>query len=162
MLTISRIFRALSLAAVLAALLPTTSQAQRPVLTKNVDERGLVPYMSSVQSFCLVDGDCVISTFKPVPAGFRLVITHVSCYYVVITAVGHLPNYAYVGSSSGDDVVYIPITIAPINSFQGGAVGSTPLTFYVEPGAKPVLTLANTGLASYPQATIVGYLVAIN
>jgi hypothetical protein len=41
-------------------------------------------------------------------------------------------------------------------------VASNPLTFYVEPSAHPVVVVGNSIPKGYPQATIVGYLVAIN
>jgi hypothetical protein len=50
----------------------------RAALTKNIDEKGRVPYMQQVFLDCVVGSNFCDFNFPAVPAGKRLVIEHVS------------------------------------------------------------------------------------
>jgi hypothetical protein len=142
------------------SLAATTAHAQKPALTKSIDEPGRSPYFSSVTQFCADSGLCPISSFKPVPAGFRLVVTHVSVDYVPNTFIGHSDNLIYLQESLvfSSPHVYLP---AP-SSVGTRLVTSAPITFYVEPGSTPVITALNASSLNFISGSIVGYLVAID
>jgi hypothetical protein len=75
-------------------LLPQAAFAQvRPALVKNVDEPGLVPFSQTFQisiTACSCQNCCFLTT-APVPAGKRLVITNVSGFFPLASAVNMGP-----------------------------------------------------------------------
>jgi hypothetical protein len=143
---------------VFVSLAATTAQAQKPALTKSTDEPGRSPYFSFANQYCATNGECLMS-FKPVPAGFRLVVTHASAVYVPATNFGHLDNLVFLRQSSDfADWAYLP---AP-SSTGASSVTSAPITFYVEPGSTLYITVRNSSSGTYISGSITGYLVALN
>lgn len=155
-------------AAILAAglILPSTANAQKPILTRNADEPGRAPYQQNVfinqtTTSCPNNFYCVVS-FDPVPAGYRLVITYASARFSQGTAYsGAYSVLSTDGSLSGPQILVPGGTLVGpdlAKYFSGGA-----LTFYVDAGHSPSILLAGynilTGLTS--QANISGYLVAL-
>jgi hypothetical protein len=133
-----KIFRATAFivfaASMFVSLATTSAHAQKPALTKSTDEPGRSPYFSSANQYCATDGECLMS-FKPVPAGFRLVVTHASAVYVPAINSGHLDNLVFLRQSSDfADWTYLP---AP-SSIGASSVTSAPITFYVEPGSHTI------------------------
>jgi hypothetical protein len=148
-----------------AAAIP--AHAQKPALTENVEEKGRVPYYdSNNSSTCSSSIDVCTISFKPVPAGFRLVITHASGFFVVGSGIS--PLYASIsGGSLGQGGLgqfgpsnYAEYLPTPTFSGQVWYTFSSPLTFYVEPTHTPQIEIGHVQqLESY--ATISGYLVSI-
>lgn len=67
--------------AVLGALaLPCAAWAQKPALTESIDEPGRNPYSEQVNAAPLNSG-APGGFFSSVPAGKRLVIKHINCYF---------------------------------------------------------------------------------
>ncbi|HMH12797.1 MAG TPA: hypothetical protein VK578_06785 [Edaphobacter sp.] len=157
MLIRSRFFAVCAFSAVLFAFTVPFAQAQKPALTKSVDEPGRSPYFDQGKGTC--DQLCFV-TFKAVPAGFRLVVTHASVVF-----------YSFAGSEKFVFLQQNPLTYqqflpAPglTGGFDGTAysyVASSPVTFYVEAGATPQLGVNRTALNSSAFGSISGYLVAI-
>jgi len=137
----------------------TAAHAQKPAITKSVDEPGRSPYFSSASRYCAVTTVCGIDSFKPVPAGFRLVITHVSAIYRPSSDPGHFDNEVYLRQSSDrGSIAHLP---AP-SSIGLQLVASGPITFYVEPGSTPEIMVANAAGGYDIHGSITGYLVALN
>ena len=145
---LSRTRRFLSILAVLV-LATVCAQAQKPALTKSVDEPGRSPYTSRVLDICRAG--CVLN-FTPVPAGFRLVVTHVAVGFTSTL----LSKYVYL--QSGNDTFSAFFLPVPNPAGDDYFITSTPVTYYVEPGVTPQMVVPGTATAT---ATIVGYLVAI-
>jgi hypothetical protein len=161
---LARLSALLVMASGFANLLPSTANAQKPALIKNVDERGRVPYQEHVNfaqdaSRCSMFR-CAVS-FPPVPAGFRLVITHASAFYRLATG-GTFP-YTTLGADGIEGWALMLPT--PVLSGSNFYITSSPVTYYVEPGSSPTLFMygqyvTNNGSAN-AEATVIGYLVAI-
>jgi hypothetical protein len=161
MLNRSRIV-VLAFTAAFTAMVPALSHAQKPALTENIDEKGRVPYQAGSAANCALphDGPQICSlSFAAVPAGYRLVITYVSASFNEGTAV----SSATVSLSGG---VLLPggTTLSQGPTFVAANVGGnfilgSPVTYYVEPGGNPVLSLQN--YSSFATAFISGYLVAV-
>jgi hypothetical protein len=154
----------LALMAVSFALLPAVAHAQKPALVKNVDEPGRNPYQQGMlfnQSTQVCTNYVCTLWFNPVPAGYRLVVTHASVRYRLADNSGE----AY--TTLGSDGNLASDIVLPVPSFIGNNyyVASSPVTFYVEPGSSPTLFIMGNRVdasGSYSaQASIVGYLVAI-
>lgn len=99
---------ALALTATALGLGTTSAQAQRAALVQSVDEPGRNPYQE-----LLSDPDCrgttvCVVNFSTVPAGKRLVVTHVAGY--VDTGVGTLPNGFLSSSFGGSQYATVPFT----------------------------------------------------
>jgi len=155
----------LVLAAALTQLVPATAHAQRPALVRSVDEPGRAPYQHSVgfvQSQSTCDQYSCMVRFPKVPAGYRLVITHASAFFWLTNGAITDANVALV--SDGD--IFGNTLQLPPPAVTGGKlrVVSSPVTYYVEPGSTPCLSLGASGMATNymsASAAIVGYLVAI-
>ena len=142
---------------ILAALVLATAfaQAQKPALTKSVDEPGRSPYTSNVVQSCPLFSCSFV--FKPVPVGFRLVVTHASVWYKTDSTSG--VTYALLSQTpSGQSYrEYLPL---PTLTGSRYVVSSSPVTYYVEPGQTPQIDVTNS--LEFPgEASISGYLVAI-
>jgi hypothetical protein len=155
----------LALMAVSFALLPAVAHAQKPALVKNVDEPGRNPYQQSLsfnQSTQVCTNYLCTLWFNPVPAGYRLVVTHVSTRFRL--ADNSISPYATLGSD-GNLSSHQIILPAPSSNGDNYYIASSPVTFYVEPGSSPTLFLSgnrvDTSGSYLAQASIEGYLVAI-
>jgi len=155
MLIRSRLFVAHALAAVFITLLSASAQAQKPALTKSIDEPGRAPYLSYVVQPCQGAEICKIQ-FKAVPAGFRLAVTYVSVVYVPSGADDNLISLGQ--SPSNSMYLFLP---APV-SVGLNRMTSSPITFYVEPGSAPEITVFNSAKGYYISGSITGYLVALD
>jgi hypothetical protein len=139
------------------------AHAQKPALTQNIDEKGRVPYHSSTETFCS-STQCLLS-FKVVPAGYRLVITHASLFYQGRPAPSIYPNFVVlVGGTANPDEVegyeeYLP---APTSGGSNYYIASSPVTYYVEAGGTPSLIVNGTATGSSSDASISGYLINLN
>jgi hypothetical protein len=154
-------------AAILASAFTLTALAQKPTLVRNQDEAGRVPYHSTITFNqdtvnCQSDESCRVS-FYPVPAGYRLVATHVSAIFSMQP--GAIGAYAVLQSASlnADTTVYL--TATPVgNAGDPQFIISSPVSLFVEPEVYPTIVfngfkVNRTGDAA--QITLVGYLVAI-
>jgi hypothetical protein len=165
MLKLSRTHSILATAAALASLLPAAAHAQKPALTQNIDEKGRTPYYDTESTPNCIDDFIHICYlyFKTVPAGYRLVVTHVSLQYLAVSSSGiNTAAFASGGSSQGGNQyqVFLP---APTANGQNVYTYSSPITAYAEPGLQPYIYLYNAQFTSYgPIGTISGYLVALN
>jgi hypothetical protein len=151
--------RLATLVALASALIPfaVPAHAQKPALTENIDEKGRVPYHDfEIGSATLCDVLCTIS-FRPVPAGFRLVITHASGMFLIGS--GQSYTFAAVLGPGANFGAFLP---TPTSAGNSTYVFSSPLTFYVEPNQVPQILIGNTSTQpNPPQASISGYLVSI-
>jgi hypothetical protein len=164
MFKFTRLAALLVIAGAFTHLLPATAYAQKPALVRNVDEPGRSPYQQVLlfnQSTQVCTNYVCTLWFNPVPAGYRLVVTHVSARFrLADNGSEAYTTLGYDGNLASDIVLPAPSFIG-YNYY----VVSSPVTFYVEPGSSPTLSLSGNRVdasGSYSaQASIVGYLVAI-
>lgn len=120
----------LVLIATLAGLLAAMpSQAQtRAALVQSVDEPGRQPYQEKVRIPC-TGADQTEATFSTVPAGKRLVLTHIGGF--LDTAQGSLPDGLVYSATGGEGVANIRSTEALL-AFTGtrGATGASSVRVY--------------------------------
>jgi hypothetical protein len=173
MLKLTRTHSILAIAAALASLLPTAAHAQKPALVQNIDEKGRNPYQQGFQfnatTSTTVTGSTLCATnscfifFKPVPAGYRLVVNQITFTYTAATP-GADSTAALLTVTSTTAPVLGDISALPAPTFSGNRCDlSAPVTFYVEPGLIPTLEITNV-LVNNTSAivSITGYLVALN
>jgi hypothetical protein len=154
MLSRSRFSTAHALAAIVIMLLSASAQAQKPAITKSIDEPGRTPYTSEIKGTC--DGSCNVQ-FKAVPAGFRLVATYIGASYISIPNASG-PSFASL--DGGPAFLYLPpVTAATNNGVTRSFILSTPITYYVESGNAPRFNVGNSGSFT---ASLFGYLVAVD
>ena len=145
---------------VLCGLTSTAAYAQRPALTRSADEPGRAPYHQYINGSC-VTGTCRFA-FKAVPAGFRLVITHVSVITVGTNSfLGYLSDEPGFTGAAASDGSTNAIVLAEAPRVAGGtlSVSSSLVTFYVDGGKSPNIVITGSGT---PNASINGYLVALD
>lgn len=142
-------------ASVFVSLAAISAQAQKPVLTKSIDEPGRTPYTQTVTPSCDIARLFCNANFNAVPPGFRLVVTHASLFYSARPA----PNYSLIAGAAHDVFLYLPTT-TPIDADGSSRtyIVSSPVTYYVDAGRTPQIEVYN-GL--YVSATLSGYLVAL-
>ena len=124
---------ALSVAGVFGAK-PLMAQV-RAALIQNVDEPGRNPYQETQFATCA--GQNCNFTFEPVPAGKRLVLTHVNGY--VDVKGGTFPN-SYLQSSFGGSqyaTVFIPGEKGTVFSNSTRIVYNANVQAYFGPGEQP-------------------------
>jgi hypothetical protein len=175
MLNRSRIIALLAFAAASTAMIPAPAHAQKPALVQNIDEKGRNPYQQGFQfnatttttlggpTVCASNNNTCLIFFKPVPAGYRLVVTHISFTYTAAT-VGADSTAALLTVTSTTAPVVGDISALPAPTFSGSRCDlSAPITFYVEPGLIPTLDMSNV-LVNNTSAivSITGYLVNLN
>jgi hypothetical protein len=159
-----------TLAALAAAIVPFAAipaHAQKPALTENIDERGRVPYHSD--SYCNpLGGNSCNLTFKSVPAGNRLVVTHASVRFFAQppsnTSVGTCAILTGGTPSPGESLYEEPLAAAnegPLSSGQVFYVVSSPVTYYLEPLGTPSISVLNALSNFGVDGSISGYLVSI-
>jgi hypothetical protein len=166
MLTRLNLATLLALAVALTPFAAIPAHAQKPALTENIDEKGRVPYHSDSSSTC---GDLCDTFFKPVSAGYRLVVTHASVRYAGKSAAIAAANYACLEGgtpTAGDNTGSYEECLAPVSVgvLIGGNIPyvvSSPVTYYVEPLGQPFMLVSNTAEDFTATASISGYLVAI-
>jgi hypothetical protein len=159
----TRLAALLVLAAAFNHLLPATAHAQKPALVRNVDEPGRTPYQHSIG---LVESNSTCSqflcsvSFPAVPAGYRLVVTHASASYGLVSGAGRANVFLGADGDIFNNTLMLPV---PVNDGANYYIVSSPVTYFVEPGSTPYLFLGGNGIATNQSATatIVGYLVAI-
>jgi hypothetical protein len=148
------------LAIVLTALVPVSvALAQpKPALVQNRDEPGRTPYLEAVQ---VSDSDPQCNPtachydFTTVPAGKRLVVTHVA---VSVGTSGGTFAAAFLMRNGGD--------VIPLGTMQRGGPRfylSTPVTYFVEPGQTPRMELVCDAVdeGQYLGAALIGYYVSL-
>jgi hypothetical protein len=149
-------------AVVAAALLTgSTAFAQKAALVQEVN----VPAKSPYQFNLLFNGDaghcpnnffCNV-IFPPVPAGKRLVVTHVSAQYSMNS--GAVEAAVSIGTGIGNTLDL------PAPTYTGGNrfISSSPVTYYFEAGETPIVFIIGssviTGLTNH--ASVIGYLVSL-
>lgn len=138
---------------------PAIAQAARAALVSNVDDPGRIPYMvTEICGFTGVDQHCIINT-PAVPAGKRLVVTHVSGQLIE-----NLPGGAYIEltiSNPRHGSVYLPVTYMG-TGFHNFFVFDQPELIFGDAGE--VLTLrvemgGNPDVASSVTYTVSGYML---
>jgi hypothetical protein len=132
-----------------------SAHAQKPVLTKSIDEPGRTPYTQTVTPSCNIALLFCDANFNAVPPGFRLVVTHASLFYSARPG----RNYSLISGAASDVNLFLPTTI-PIDADGSSRtyIVSSPVTYYVDAGRTPQIEVYN-GL--YVSATVSGYLVAL-
>jgi hypothetical protein len=158
------LFRSTFVLALIAGGFALTATAQKPTLVRNDAEPGRTPYQQTFfilqnASNCDSAQDCRIN-LPAVPAGFRLVINHVSVMFHM--APGGTGAYATLQTNSFGPGTVAFLTASPINATT--YLISTPMTYFVEPGETPVIVVQGndvdrTGYGA--EATVSGYLVSI-
>ena len=142
-----------------------TANAQKPALVKDVDALGRTPYQQRI-FFNQDNSHCTFFTcsvtFKTVPAGYRLVVTHVSIRYKLATG-GTVASVEINDGSAPGDGLLLP---APAYIGLSEYIASSPVTFYIEAGKAPTVSamgqfVTNDGSIT-AEATVVGYLISLN
>ena len=137
---------------------PAIAQAVRAALVANVDDPGRIPY-EAIADCQAPSGSC--NVFLPaVPAGKRLVITHVSSSVITNVPGGTLvfPQLRRNGDVSG---AFLPTT------FQGSSLGlnyfifNQPALAYYDPGQSPIalLSLDASGSTTFAHFILTGYMI---
>ena len=104
----------------LGALCALPAQAQtRAALVQSVDERGRNPYQEAVFSSCSGSQFCNFN-YSAVPAGKRLVLTHISGYIDV--AGGTFPNGNVTSNLGGN--AYAAVHFTALRGSAAGALGT--------------------------------------
>jgi hypothetical protein len=132
-----------------------SADAQKPVLTKSIDEPGRTPYTQTVTPSCNIALLFCNANFNVVPPGFRLIVTHASIFYSARLG----GNYSLISGAASDVFLYLPTT-TPIedNGSSRTYIVSSPVTYYVDAGRSPQIQVYN-GLDV--SATLSGYLVTL-
>jgi hypothetical protein len=141
----------------------TVNIGNAPTVNVGSNPADRVPYQHRVllsQSEANCTQFVCTAEFPEVPAGQRLVITYASALYT-LTSGGTSPTVRVgVNGDPSQPFILLPAPL-PISSIS--YVASGPVTFYVEAGAAPTLSLGGqfvSPLTNTAQASIVGYLVA--
>ena len=148
------------------------AHAAKPVLVQNADEPGRVPYQESLR----IRNDSVncplppsrtnfycVATFPAVPAGMRLVVTHVSADYsrsepgeVALVKLGMNANLVF--------TLALPVPVQVPNNRFGRFVVSSPVTFFINSGESPSVFLfaaSSDKVDAEIHVVLVGYLVSL-
>jgi hypothetical protein len=140
---------------------PVVDKALAAAVQALASANGRAPYQQSIrfnQGMPPCTAFVCTVTFRAVPEGKRLVITHASARFG-LPAGNLFATVELTDSSPNASGVLLP---APLSIGPGTFIASSPLTFYVEAGLSPVLMLQgnNVGFASLTAtAAVVGYLV---
>jgi hypothetical protein len=172
MLNSSRVVALLAFSTVFSALVCAPAHAQKPALVQNIDEKGRNPYQQTIQfiptstttGLTSCSGGLCEVAFKPVPAGYRLVVTQVTAIYTAAST-GDVENIAFLASiTSATSPTVGDIAILPSPTISAGLHSlSAAITFYVEPGLIPLLSMTNVqNSGSTVTVSITGYLVNLN
>jgi hypothetical protein len=144
---------------------PTAHAQVKAALVKDVDALGRTPYQQTIifaQSATYCSNFVCTVIFPAVPAGYRLVVTHISAQYRLSTG-GTLASVAVAvdGSVFGPQLL---VATTPIG--LSVYVASSPVTFFVEAGHSPSLSLVGQFVladgSNTAQATVIGYLISLN
>jgi len=151
----------LLLAMFAAVLAPRNAAAQtRAALVQNVDEPGRSPYQESASAVCFAT--CTI-TFSAVPAGMRLVVTHINGSMDTI-GTGASPRVVFGG------IMTLPTVRGIVVRSDAQMIFNHELLMYFDAGARPVVfgdfTLGLLGsttdrFGGPSNATLTGYLVKL-
>ena len=145
---------------------PELTQAQRPLPTKNVDEKGRIPYQIEqllITSTCSSNGILYFCdhSLPAVPAGKRLVIEHVTMFAALATGVPDSFRFmhpVFLGTLFWVQPTFTPRAINGAHFFL-----DRPVTVYYEGGQEPMVRLQTTGQPISVEFTIHGYLIdAVN
>jgi hypothetical protein len=99
-------------------------------------------------------------TFSPVPAGKRLVVTHVSAVF----AAGSPSAFVFVELTDSSHLPALLLPAPPTSTTPGLQISSSPVTFYVDAGKSPLLRLVASGignLSTPATASVIGHLVDV-
>ena len=158
-----RLIRTLFIGAVVTVVAASAAHAQKPVLTKNVDEPGRTPYFSesSVGSNC--GGSCAFA-FTVVPTGYRLVVTYASVSYHNEYAGGGSIRLrmGYTSNRGSTYKAQLPVA-TPLDMMPGSNDFelSVPFTAYVEAEGMPIIRISGNMMNLNAEATLTGYLVSL-
>ena len=98
----------LAMTAAVLCLATPPALAQRAALVQSVDEPGRNPYQETLSDLGCRNTTVCSFNFSTVPAGKRLVVTHIAGY--VDTAAGTLPNGFFQSSFGGSGYATLPFT----------------------------------------------------
>ncbi|HSC56892.1 MAG TPA: hypothetical protein VLC51_06790, partial [Nitrospira sp.] len=119
----------------------------------NIDEPGRTPYQTAAFGHC--NGTVCHATFEAIPAGHRLVITHVSG---TISSSDAVPDGTRVLLSMSNGVQFMSAPVSPFipGVFVGGF--DQPVEFYVDGGESPTVQ-ANIGVSGIDvfNPSLIGY-----
>ena len=158
-----RLIRTLLFSTMVTLVAASVAHAQKPVLTKNIDEPGRTPYFSQsgVGSNC--GGSCDFA-FTAVPAGYRLVVTYASVSYHNEYAGGGSIRLrmGYISNNGSTYKAQLPVA-TPLDMMPGNSDFelSVPFTAYVEPTGMPIIRISGNMVNLNAEATLTGYLVSL-
>jgi len=168
--------KALRILAVFLVATGLTAFAQKPALVKDTEANGRMPYIHTLETPCnlATPSLCPVLTytFPAVPAGYRLVVTHVSAQFITDLASQKDMNVFMTNGETASDTDYAAISLqTPVcatytANAQNICVSSAPLSFYVEQGLTPKIII-HTGrsqsayIPETERVTIVGYLISL-
>ncbi len=134
---------------------PAMAQAVRAALVSNVDDPGRIAYQAS--SDCSSpQGVLICGTFPPVPAGKRLVITHVSGYFLTVDTTGLL-KLPFLASTPDSQTSWFTTTYQGAGGTGGFFVFNQETLAYYDVGFSPKVGVL--GVSGFAQFTLSGYLL---
>lgn len=151
--------------------LPVQFSSSSPLLFKNVEEPGRVPYQEEQQGFVIPASDCNVQvcgltmTFATVPAGERLVIKNVSATLNMNTGGTFLSAFLS-GYLGGLQQIALPSTVQYFNKNVGTDywVIQQQVDLYVDAGQAPTVAYGmdgTHGTSAQGSATLTGYFVTL-
>jgi hypothetical protein len=143
------------------------------VSVTGLDEKAVEPGRTPYQRFGRVDqsgtvnaSQCIDSftcfhTFEPVPAGHRLVVTHIMGKFFISGS----KTGASVGVTDSAPLFRDWLEIPVVDRGDGTVLGSAPVTFFVGPGQSPSVVLSGNTvfpLLAEARVRLIGYLVPLS
>ena len=163
---------AVGFVAIVCSLMFAAPAMAKAVLVQSADEPGRVPYQQSLR----IRNDSVncplpprlanfycVATFPAVPAGMRLVVTHVSADYarsvpaeVALVRLGMNANLEF--------TLDLPAPVQLPNNRFGRYLVSSPVMFFVDAGDSPsvfLMAVSSDKVDPEIHVALIGYLVAL-
>jgi hypothetical protein len=141
---------------------PAIAQLVKAALVKNVDERGRTPYSATVSTCTNFSNLCGTSSGSPaVPAGKRLVVTHINTQIVTSAgvSVSSVQLYFVNSAAAATPITYLSPTHVGTGAGVSNYVANQDVLVYVEAGFQPNVLFNVFGSGVSADAFITGYLV---
>lgn len=148
---------------VLSLASPERVQAQiRPAYTKNVDEKGRIPYQTEqliITSTCTFNGFLYFCNHElpAVPAGKRLVIEQVTMFAAL--ASGDPDSFRFIDAVSNGTLAWIQPTFSRRPTIPTHFFLDRPVHVYYEPNQTPSIRFSASGQPLSIEFTVHGYLI---
>jgi hypothetical protein len=135
------------------------------LLTKNLDEKGRVPYQAAVlviTSACSTNGILYFcdQTLPTVPTGKRLVLEHVSMFVALASGVPDMVRF--LDPFTHGTRAYVQPTFTTRSIAASHFLLDRPVHVYYEPDQTPIMRIQTTGQPVSIELTAQGYLIDAN